>query len=341
MDWSKGFSAKYYASIIDPKLWLEKGQRIEILGGSIKRSDSSVRQTADLECTGFDEEHEMWVRVWLDVSQEYDGMIDYDHVALFTGLVGSPNKDIEGMYISTPLTCYSVLQPLEDIKLPRGWYVAAGTNSGEAIRSLMAPTPAPVEIDDSSPSIQTTIIAEDGETNLTMIDRIVSAVKWRIVIDGDGTIHFTDRANTISSKIDSVKNDLLETSLNIEYDWYSCPNVFRAIMGEDVEVVRDDDEDSIFSTVARGREVWFEEIDCTLKDGESLLEYARRRLKEEQSLYHTINYTRRFDPNINVSDYVSIKYPDQGISGNFYVTSQSIDLGYGARVSEVVEGRNG
>jgi hypothetical protein len=98
---------------------------------------------------------------------------------------------------------------------------------------------------------------------------------------------------------------------------------------------RDDDPDSIFSTVNRGREVWLQE-DAELAAGESLGEYAYRRLKELQRPARSLSYNRRFQPDVSTNDLVSIIYPKQDIGDVFRVVSQSISLSHGASVSEEV-----
>ena len=86
----------------------------------------------------------------------------------------------------------------------------------------------------------------------------------------------------------------------------------------------------------RGREVWAEEKDCNLNTNESLGQFALRRLQEKQRHYLSVSYDRRFHPDVLTTDLIDLNYPAQGISGTFYVTSQSITIGYGARTSEEV-----
>ena len=73
-----------------------------------------------------------------------------------------------------------------------------------------------------------------------------------------------------------------------------------------------------------------------LNDGESLSEYAARKLKEAQALSRVARYTRRFRPDVTVSDLVGLHLPKQGIEGMFRVTEQKITLGHGCRTEEEV-----
>ena len=110
--------------------------------------------------------------------------------------------------------------------------------------------------------------------------------------------------------------------------------MFRVVNEGMTAIAKDEDPDSPFSIQARGREIWMEENGATLRTDETLGQYATRRLKEEQTVVYSLSYNRRFDPEVRATDLVDIIYPDQTINGTFLVTSQSINLGYGASVSE-------
>ena len=68
MKWNNGYSASYYAYIIDPVSWREK-ERIEITGGSISRSEDGLRESADIECKAYEHGKEQYIRVYLDARQ--------------------------------------------------------------------------------------------------------------------------------------------------------------------------------------------------------------------------------------------------------------------------------
>ena len=104
-----------------------------------------------------------------------------------------------------------------------------------------------------------------------------------------------------------------------------------------VAIARDDDEGRALSTVSRGREIWMEETGCNLNEGEGIAAYAQRRLKEEQSRAYEVTYSRRFNPDITISDIVGLHYPQQGLNGDYKVISQRITLEAGGRTEEQVE----
>ena len=332
MDWSRGFSSLYYAAIVDPDTWRDV-DRLEIIDGSIKRTNSDLLESADISCVNYSATNEQLIRIWLDATQNGDT----SHIPLFTGLATSPGRDIEGRLTTNRLQCYSVLKKAQDILLPRGWYAPKDAIGTDLVRGLLKVIGAPIEIAENSPGLKSAIIAESGENNLSMATRILNAINWRMRLTGDGKILISPYNKEPVDKFDNVNNDILEPSVTVEYDWYDCPNVLRAVVDDDYAVARDDDPNSKFSTVSRGREVWYEESDCTLNNNENLTQFAQRRLKECQQVAMEIEYDRRFKPDIYVTDVVEINYPEQKISGYFVITSQSIDLQYGARMSEEVK----
>lgn len=330
MEWSKGFAAETYMTIVDPVTWRDV-ERVEITGGSVSRTGSGLRQSADIDCRDFDPDREHWIRVWLTAAQEGDTA----HVALFTGLASVPGTELDGSRKSYPVACYSVLKPAEDVLLQRGWFAGAGLDGAEVVADLLSVTPAPIEIAENAPKLSQSIIAENGENRLTMANKVLDAINWRMIVSGDGTITICPKPMEVSG-IFGMDNDVIEPKVSLTADWFRCPNVFRAISGDQTAEARDDSEDSPLSTVNRGREIWMEESSRALNDGESLEQYAARRLTEEQTVAYSVKYSRRFDPGIHVGDLVRLHYPGAGLMDVYTVQSQSIDLGHGATVSEEV-----
>lgn len=321
MDWSKGIESCYYGTLVDPVTWRDR-DRFEITGGTVSRSISELKESADVKCVNYNAE-EKWVRIWFDATQSGET----EHIPLFTGLATSPKSSNNGNIETSTLECYSVLKPLSDILLTRGWYAPAGSGAS-VIKDLLSVSPAPIIIDENTPVLKDHIIAEDGESNLSMLNKILVALNWRLKITGKGEIHICPLATSPSAIFD-IDNDCIEPTFSREYDWYQSPNVFIAIMNDDSAIARDEE-----SIEMRGREIWAEETSCNLKAGETLYDYALRRLKERQTASQKVAYRRRFNPDLYVTDYVQINY--RQLQGSFVITSQKIDIGYGATTTEEV-----
>lgn len=334
IDWSKGIVARYYATIVDPETWRDITS-FDIIGGSINYSDSGVRGSADISCKEFDHEKEYWIRIYLNAKQQENSEL----IPLFTGLASSPDISYNGRIPDSKVQCFSVLSPAEKVYLPLGWYAQAGSNGANIIKDLLSDViPAPIVIDGSSSSINQNVIAENGETNLSMVDKILDIIGWKLYFEGNGTVHISPMSSEIVSRFDYESNDVLEMNVSISSNWYDIPNVFRAVGSGISSIAKDEDVDSRFSIPNRGREIWAEEQNCVLNDNEKISEYAFRKLRELQNAYKTVDYTRRFKPNIRIGDIIWLNYPTQKLYGPFIINSQNIDIGYGGKVSEQVTG---
>ena len=179
-------------------------------------------------------------------------------------------------------------------------------------------------------------------SRLDMAWLILDAVGWRIRIDGSGTVHICSAASEASAMFDALGNDVIENAVTDSQDWYSVPNCIRVTSGDTYAEFIDDDPDSDVSTIARKEtrggtgEIWMTESASALGDNESLAEYAIRILRQAQEPARSVSYSRRYQPDVLVTDLVIIHLPGIGIDGTFKVTSQRIDLGYGCRTSEEV-----
>lgn len=336
MDWSRGYTASYYVSIVDPATWRDL-ETIEITGGSINRDyEDGLRESASFDCDNYSPGIEQWIRIYLYTQQE--GSND-DHVALFTGLATSPSVEYSGVLESRSIECYSVLKPANDIYLLRGWYAPRGMTGGEVIRDLLSVIPAPVIIEEGSPILSNNIIADDEETRLSMVHKVLMAMSgWRMRIGGDGTVYIEKIPDQPSDFFDPLYNPVIETDIKITEDLFSCPNIFIALEDEITAIARDDSDGNL-SVTNRGREVMVQESGCQLMDNETIEEYANRRLRELQQHNVSASYNRRFIPDIYPGDPVRLSYPEQGLDNIFYVESQSIELSYAARTSETVIAR--
>lgn len=328
IEYGNGISATYYAARVNPQTWSDAGE-VPIISGSItKNADSEIVVSADIT-TSEDIGAEEWIRVYMIAEQGGAK----ERVPLFTGIASSPSRDINGNAETRKLDCYSVLKVAADILLPLGWFAPARTNGGELIRILLADLPCPVDLDEGSPAILSSFVAGNNDSKLSVAKEVADAINWQIKVNGDGSVRICPKPLTVSGTFDNIENDIIETAVTDSRDIFSVPNVLRVTLNGSAATARDDDPDSVYSTVNRGREVWMKE-DAKLAAGESLGEFASRRLKELQNPSRKLGYTRRFQPDVDVNDLVSIIYPKQNIGDVFRVKTQTIELTHGAKVKE-------
>lgn len=326
MNWNSGFTANYYLTVVDPASWRDL-ETIDITGGTINKTTESLMESGSVDLT--ENVGEKWVRLYLDARQDDGG----GRTALFTGLVQCPENQWNGNMQSCSGELYSVLKAVDDVLLPRGWYALRGQNGAQLAANLLSMGVAPVEYENNSPELSNNIIAEDGETALTMARRLVDAIGWRIRINGHGDIKVCPKKSDPVIRLDPQLNDIVEPSITDKKDLFSCPNVFRATSGDLSAEARDEE-----AIQARGREVQAGKNNVTLNTGESIQQYADRMLAELQAPARTVKYTRQYQPDIVPGDVVELNFPAQKISGLFQIAKQKISIGYGAPVDEEVTG---
>lgn len=322
MNWLEGYTSQFYMTIVDPNTWRDV-DTISVPAGTVTKTADGLMESADITMTQ-NLGGERIVRVYVVARQSDDG----ERAPIFTGLMQTPNTEWDGTRRELKGVCYSVLKPASDILLPRGWYAAKNAVAAEVAADLLDVL-APVEVEGESPKLIEYIVAESNETRLTMARKILDAIGWRIRINGNGNIKICPAAEETSERFDSLGNDIVELKVTDEQDLYSCPNVFRAVSGDTYAEARDEER-----IEARGREVWAQEENVTPNDGESLREYAQRRLREMQSVERKVKYSRRFLPDIVPGDMVELHLPAQDVAGIFRIERQQITLGYNATVDE-------
>jgi hypothetical protein len=328
MDWRTGFTARYIMTTVDPYTWGDTGE-IEVIGGTIDRdAETDLLESASISIR----EHitEQWVRVYLIAKQGNDSVRE----ALFTGLATTPTRSIVGNREENTLDCYSVLKVADDILLPLGYYAAAGVQGGQLVERLLSDLPCTVTVQENSPVLLDNIVAGSADSKLKMARQIVDAMGWQIRITGDGKVFVEPKPSQIAAEFNSQDEDVIEPQLTDDQDLFGIPNVLRVTISDSTATVRNDDPENEYSTVQRGREVWKAESSSSLTDNESLGAYAMRRLKELQAPARTLNYNRRFNPDVVPGSLVNIVYPKQGLDGAYRVQSQSIALSFNTRTEE-------
>lgn len=326
MDWSKGFMSFFELREVDEDTWFD-GDEINMYSCSInKDKDTNLIESAKLYTEKEIESN--YVRLYLLASQAGSS----EKVALFTGLVNNSSKTFDGRIVNAYYDAYSVLQPASTVLCPRGYYVKRGSGA-DAVRDMLVMLKCPVRISGQSPVIDSDIVADKKETVLSICQKVLDAIGYRFRLEGDGTVVICPKATEPALSIGD-DNDTMETKVTISKNMFDCPNVLMVSTDSQTVVVRNDRQDSPYSTVNRGREVWEMEEGIVLAAGQSIHSYAADRLAELEKPEERIKYTRRYDPDATVGDMISIDYSVIGLSGNYRILSQSINVTYGCSVSE-------
>lgn len=329
MDWTKGYTAGYRLAVMNKKTWREI-DNIEVISGTVTKTTEGLRETAQVTVTDWPYETEQWVRLVLETKQGDT----IERWPVFTGLATAPSISYDGGRKTVALECYSGLKSLEDYILPRGWYAPAGADIGQVLSKLFEKTPAPFSYIQPAPVLSESIVAEEGETAQTVADKILGATSWRLRVSGDGAIRLEPACRSPVITLDPVNADIIEPAIDVTADWYSAPNVFIATTDTTVGVAKDETGGRL-SIEARGREVIKEEhVEAT---GIDVSIVARQKLEEAQAVEQTARYNRRYWNGVYPGDIIALAYPDQGLTGWYRVTAQTVTCSHAGRTSEEVE----
>lgn len=333
------YAVDYMACIVSPKTWVDGAEIGLVSVDSIEYEAAIPNQNGGNEpphdtcsITLSEPIGEQWVRVYALVTQE-----DTVAVPLYTGLASRPSHVWEGAAETWQTDLTGVLARAGEKLMPLGWWWQTDPAT-KAADLLSENCPAPVTVTRAAHNLTAPIYAEEGETNLTMAQKLCDACGYRIRVDADGSITVEPIPTSPSLTIDEGGNDLMLESLDESTDMDGVPNVYRVSTGEgDVAIWRDDDPESPYSTVSRGREIWAEETGVSLLVGESASTRAMQGLKAQQHAATVVGYSREFADGVNAGDLVKLDMPATGLSGLWRIVRTSLQCDVGIIVDEEVE----
>ena len=305
MNWSQGYTSKWKLYSVDKETWGEKEEIEKFVSASItKDTDSSLIEDASISIDG--EPVNGYVRIVLEAK----GTEGFARIDMGTFLVTSPKRSIKGTLSTIDLQCYSVLKPADDKLLPPGWYFPEGGDPIAGASTLL------------SESLQCPVDPTESEIKTDEI-KVAESIK--------------KKTDEIKATFDTKENDVLMSELSDESDIFDIPNVLRVSDSNGhYQTLVNDDENSETSVDKLGWEKWSAE-QLTLDADETLTSKGSERLEKLSKSTRKIDYTREFNPDINVNDMVSFVLPRQGILGSFRIISQSLTIGSGATVKEIAQ----
>ena len=138
-------------------------------------------------------------------------------------------------------------------------------------------------------------------------------------------------------------SSILQPNIEMTQDLYGIPNAVEVIYSTNKKYfyakVTNDDPNSPISTVSRGREILYREMNPSTignPSQEQLEDYAKRLLRELSSLEYRVTYTHAYCP-VRIGDCVMINYTRAGIKNiKAKIVSQKIECIPGCPVTETV-----
>ena len=332
IDWTQGYSAEWRVMRVDPITWADSSEIVGIASVSVESTNEDLMQTgsADVTFPLGESIDECWCRVEMLARQG----AAIERVAMATLLMAPNSAERSHGRQATSLEGRSVLAPASDERLLAGTYCPARTDAAQRVAEFLK-GPAPIVVEGAF-SLTEHMVFAAGTTKLEAAWMLLDAAGWTLIIDGDGTIHITEKPTEPVLDLGIANASLLGTSVTTESDMWSVPNRYVAVDGDDVAIATNEDPGDQTSYVVRGR--WVDEWDesPTPVDGETLHAYAVRRLDEMRPTEKR-TYVREWWPGVTVGKVVRGGLASVGLVGDMRVTSQSLTCGAGVTISETAE----
>lgn len=354
IDWTKSMQQTYEYYIVDPDSWKDTELLTVVKKCDINR-DASVetRGSATIDIT--DLVGECYIRVYLIAIQ--NGVRHKE--ALGTFLCQTPASTFDGKKRDVSIDAYTPLIELKENKPPIGYFVPKDDNVMDTAYELTSKHLRAPVVKTSNPTTNfADFVADPAETWLSFLTDFISnhvytdtesnkptVTKYTYDLDEMGRVLFAPEQDTASLQpvwiYDDGNSSILYPELDMDHDLYDVPNVVEVSYTKNgtnyYARVVNDNPDSPISTVNRGREILYREIDPDLAgipNNDILQEYAERLLKDLSSPEYKITYTHGYCP-VRLGDCVLLNYNRAGLTNiKAKVVSQSISCEPGCPVVE-------
>lgn len=341
IDWTSSMQQTFEFYLVDPATWKDQRLIDTITECTINRDlSSSTLGSATINCNEVMDE--CYIRAYLVVNQ--NGYTD--KIPLGTVLVQTPSIRFDGKKKSMSMDAYTPLIELKSTVPPIGYSILEKSNTmgvaANLCRENMRAPVVPITVDTELPS---DFVSNLDDTWLSFLTDLIFNAKYRFGLDELGRVIFEPEQDTASLRSVWTYNDdnssILYPDITNERDLYGIPNVVEVVYSTGVGYmfsrIVNDDENSLVSTVSRGREVVYRENNpnfAGVPSQEYIDNYATQLLRNLSCLEHTITYKHSYCP-VRIGDCVTLNYKRSGISNiKAKVISQSIKCETGCPVEE-------
>ena len=341
-DWSASMQQTFEYYIVDPETWQDKAIIDNVLSCTVNRdieAETLGSATIDIaESLG-----ECYVRAYLITIQNGKR----EKHALGTFLVQTPSSSFDGKTQDISIDAYTPLLELKENPPPIGYYVPKDANIMDtAYRLVRENARAPVTKAECDTTVYYDFVSQTDDTWLTFLSDHIANAKYRFDLDEMGRILFAPKQDTASLQYIWTYTDddvsILYPTSTMDHDLYKIPNVVEVTYsnGDTYYHARvvNDDKNSPISTVNRGREIIYRDLQPNIvgnPDQNHIQEYAEQLLRELSTLEYTITYTHGYCP-VRVGDCVlfDCKKPEYLRNVKARIISQSIKCEPGCPVTE-------
>lgn len=330
MNWGRSYSSTWRVFKVNKDTWADGEALAGVDSVSVTRTaDGSLLESGSIELTGDIEPG--YYRVVMTADQ--GGYLARVEVATLLFISNGGGFDY-GTH-THKADGYSVLYPASVTTVITGGYAPAEINGAEYAGNLLAGAiNAPVKVDGNF-TLNEPIVHAVGSSVLEAAWAVLDAGGFVIQLDGHGTVHIRPRPTEPDLVIDNQSAGLMLNGTSFKADESGIPNRYIVIQDAALTLAENSDPVSTVSTLTRGYTVDVTDTSPTPIDGETMAEYAGRRLHELSVLKEEQTYTREYAPGVDL--YSIVRATLDAFEGDYRVTSQTVNCGNGITVAETVE----
>ena len=327
MDWTRSYTATWRVCKVNRQTWADADELTDVDSVSITRTaDGSLLESGSLELSG--EFEPDYYRIIMTAEQ--GGEVERVDVAtlLFDIAGGKYNYGIN----SPSADGFSVLYPASATTMLAGEYAPKGVNGAEyAGKILEDAINAPVEVEGGF-TLNDHVVHEVGSSVLDAAWDVLNAGGYIMQIDGRGTVHIRARPTEPSLILSNENARALMPEVSFESDISEVPNRYIVIDGDSKTVAINNDPESVVSLVRRGYAVDVVDTSPAPVDGETMSQYAERKLHELSAMKDERSYKREYAASVNLYSIVRASLDE--LEGDLVVQAQTIECANGIVVSE-------
>lgn len=322
VDWHESRTNTYEYYLVDPNTWTDRRKLENVTSSGVNRD----LNTDTLGSASFDMNEELgefYVRIYLVTIQ--NGKRDRHPLGVF--LVQTNSDVFDGKIRKPSLTAYTPLLELKDVKPPLGFALKKKMKVLDEVQTICEDYCRAPIVRTSSPFdvLETDFIADTDDTWLSFIQDALKTVKYHLELDEMGKIMFApDQELETMQPVFTYSDDnssILYPEITKSVDIYGIPNVLEVIYSENDQYLTatavNDDENSLVSTVNRGRIV-FERVENPSSLGAptqgELQEYTEELLKKKSEVECTVSYKHGYN-GVRIGDCVRLNYTRAGYNG--------------------------
>ena len=337
MDFSRGYTSTFTLRPVDMSTWASGPSYARAISASVEcdcTDEYPLLQAGSCEVTleVADAFEEGYYRI--EMKAEQDGSVETHPVA--TLLMSSGESTLDRASQTAKVTGHSVLKPASDRLMLTGTYAPKGCDGAAYAANLLRECiAAPVTVSGSF-TLDEHAVFGAGVSYLQAAWTVLKAANWCMRIMGDGTVEVCPKPTEATFVLDAEGRHHIVPGAEMSYDLSEVPNRYFAVDGEDVGIAVNELDGSRTSVQSRGRYVDYIDDSPVKVDGETMTNYAKRKLEEMSTVMREWRYDREWVPDLVPFDLVAGSVPEFGMDGAFRVLKQSMAIGKGVLVSETL-----